>query len=377
MQQVGLFINGETDYFKLVGDTGPLVYPALHTYLYSGLYFLTEHGTNIFQAQCIFAALYLVTVAIVLACYRRVGAPPWLLVTLVLSKRLHSIFLLRLFNDAWAALTFWAAIYLFQRKIYSAGAFVWSCGLGIKLTMLLPGPAVGAIVLQAIGTSEGFFIGMFCAILQMISSFPFIFNGEGYRYMTRAYDFGRQFLFKWTVNWRFLGKDVFSSQTFQTSLLVTHASLLLAFFETRWIKPSSNRIPEFVYKYSRTMDFKSEQEYSKRVTSTFVMETMLGCMAIGLLCARSLHYQFYAYLGWASPFMLWRSGLHPALVLAALGVQEWAWLQYPSMQISSIVVVGELALQVAALWYGSAHQPDVEVDAIKAEATEAAKAHAE
>ncbi|KAL9106125.1 MAG: hypothetical protein Q9227_008825 [Pyrenula ochraceoflavens] len=59
MQQVSLFLSGERNYTKLQGDTGPLVYPALHVYIYSGLYHLTNHGTSILTAQLIFYILYL------------------------------------------------------------------------------------------------------------------------------------------------------------------------------------------------------------------------------------------------------------------------------------------------------------------------------
>ena len=371
MQQVSLFLNGTTDYHLLKGDTGPLVYPAFHVYIYSALYYLTDRGTNLLQAQILFAALYLVTIALVLACYRRVGAPPWLLATLVCSKRLHSIFLLRLFNDAWVAAFLWGMIYAFQRKWWNVGAGLFTLGLGVKMSMLLVLPAAGAIVLQGHGTSEAAFIGAFCGMVQMAASFPFVVNGEGWHYISRAFDLGRKFLFKWTVNWRFVGQEVFESNAFAGSLLVAHVSLLLVFLRQRWIRPSSKGLGEFLHKYSRTMDHKLEREYERNVTPTFVMDTVLGCMAIGLLCARSLHYQFYAYLGWATPYLLWRSGVHPILVLANLALQEFAWLQYPSTMVSSITVVVELMVALACVWYGSAYEPEVNVE------EEEPKAHSE
>jgi alpha-1,3-mannosyltransferase len=59
--------------------------------------------------QYVFAALYLATQAAVLALYVRAASlPPWTLALLAASRRLHSIFVLRLFNDCWAM----AAAYL-------------------------------------------------------------------------------------------------------------------------------------------------------------------------------------------------------------------------------------------------------------------------
>lgn len=71
MEQVSQYISGERDYTKIQGGTGPLVYPAAHVYIYWGLYHVTEQGKNILTAQRIFAALYISSLAVVLACYRR------------------------------------------------------------------------------------------------------------------------------------------------------------------------------------------------------------------------------------------------------------------------------------------------------------------
>ena len=48
-------------------------YPAGFVYIYSVLYYITDHGGNIRLAQCIFAALYLATLAAVLWLYCQVN----------------------------------------------------------------------------------------------------------------------------------------------------------------------------------------------------------------------------------------------------------------------------------------------------------------
>jgi alpha-1,3-mannosyltransferase len=70
MQQVSLYISGEKNYYKLVGDTGPLVYPGLHVYIYRLLYAITGSGDSVPTAQVLFAILYLGTLAVVMATYR-------------------------------------------------------------------------------------------------------------------------------------------------------------------------------------------------------------------------------------------------------------------------------------------------------------------
>lgn len=71
MQQVETYIKGERNYYKIKGDTGPLVYPGLHVYIYRVLYTLTGDGENVLVGQVIFALLYLATLAVVIACYRQ------------------------------------------------------------------------------------------------------------------------------------------------------------------------------------------------------------------------------------------------------------------------------------------------------------------
>lgn len=69
MEQIAQFVGGERDYTKIEGGTGPLVYPAAHVYTFTGLYYITDEGKNIFLAQQIFAVLYMATLALVMLCY--------------------------------------------------------------------------------------------------------------------------------------------------------------------------------------------------------------------------------------------------------------------------------------------------------------------
>lgn len=69
MEQVAQFVSGERDYTKMEGGTGPLVYPAAHVYTYTGLYYLTDEGKDIFFVQQLFAVLYMATLGLVMLCY--------------------------------------------------------------------------------------------------------------------------------------------------------------------------------------------------------------------------------------------------------------------------------------------------------------------
>lgn len=72
-----------------------------------------------------------------------------------------------------------------------------------------------------------------CCILQVALGLPFLLeNPVGY--LTRSFDLGRQFQFKWTVNWRFLPEEVFQHRAFHVGLLLAHLSGLVLFALHRW-----------------------------------------------------------------------------------------------------------------------------------------------
>ncbi len=71
MEQVTQYVHGEHDYTQIRGGTGPLVYPASHVYIYTGLYYLTNEGKDIALAQALFAVLYMATLTLVISCYRQ------------------------------------------------------------------------------------------------------------------------------------------------------------------------------------------------------------------------------------------------------------------------------------------------------------------
>lgn len=128
MQQVECFLNGTRDYSLISGDTGPIVYPAGHLYVYTLLYWLTDQGQNIYRAQYIFASLYLITLFIVFQLYRHYSqAPPFVLIFMCLtSYRVHSIYVLRLFNDTIAILFLYLSLLSFTGQKWIRGSIFYS-----------------------------------------------------------------------------------------------------------------------------------------------------------------------------------------------------------------------------------------------------------
>ncbi|KAK0627445.1 glycosyltransferase family 58 protein [Immersiella caudata] len=354
MEQISQFLSGERDYTKIRGGTGPLVYPAAHVYTYTGLYYLTDEGKDIFFAQQLFALLYLTTLTVVMACYWRAKAPPYVFPLLILSKRLHSIFVLRCFNDCFAVFFLWLAIFFLQHRSWQPAALFYTWGLGIKMSLLLTLPAVAIVLFLGSGLSSSIRLAIIMGLAQVLIGVPFLADNP-LGYLGKAFEFSRQFFFKWTVNWRFVGEETFLSRRFSLALLGLHVVVLVGFIANRWLKPARKSVAGLaapLLQGKSPFSPQEQQAVARDITPQYILTTILSANVIGLLFARSLHYQFYAYLAWSTPFLLWRSGAHPILQYLLWAAQEWAWNVYPSTSVSSGVVVGVLAITVAFVWFG-------------------------
>ena len=101
-------------------------YPAGHVYIHEKLYELTSSGLNIPLAQQIYGALYVLSLALTCVIYLKAGGVPnWILLFLPLSKRLHSIYALRMFNDCWAVVGAQAGILTLQRGYFSVACILF------------------------------------------------------------------------------------------------------------------------------------------------------------------------------------------------------------------------------------------------------------
>ena len=141
-------LQGERDYTLIKGQTGPLVYPAGFLYIFTALYYATAGG-SVRLAQILFAVVYLVNQSVVMRTYIATQAvPPWALILLCLSKRVHSIFLLRLFNDGITMLLANTAILLLLKRRWRWSLLLFSAALSVKMNVLLLAPPVAIILLQ-------------------------------------------------------------------------------------------------------------------------------------------------------------------------------------------------------------------------------------
>lgn len=137
MQETKYFLDGERNYTVMKGDTGPLVYPAGFLYVFSVLYEITNKGADIHMAQMIFVGIYALVLGSVLYLYGKgKRVPLWSVGLLVVSKRIHSIFVLRMFNDCIAVLCGYVALSLFINQQWKLGSLVYSFAGKLRIVLI-------------------------------------------------------------------------------------------------------------------------------------------------------------------------------------------------------------------------------------------------
>ncbi|NXV19988.1 ALG3 mannosyltransferase, partial [Cepphus grylle] len=363
MQEVEGFANGTLDYTQLKGDTGPLVYPAGFVYIFLGLYYATGRGTDIRLAQYLFAGLYLLNLLLVFRIYCRTNkVPPYVFFFMCCaSYRIHSIFVLRLFNDPVAVAILFLAINLFLEERWSWGCLLFSLAVSVKMNILLFAPGLLFLLLQRFGLLGCIPKLCICALLQVILGLPFLLvNPVGY--LTRSFDLGRQFQFKWTVNWRFLPEEVFQNRAFHAALLLTHLAGLGLFALHRW-----HRSKESILALLKDPAERKHPSPPLTVNNILweggqqgIVFVLFSSNFLGVCCSRSLHYQFYVWYFHTLPYLLWCTPTaklaHMPKVLL-LGVIELCWNTYPSTVCSSLSLHICHGLVLLQLWYGTAPPP--------------------
>ncbi|SNX87964.1 related to Alpha-1,3-mannosyltransferase [Melanopsichium pennsylvanicum] len=332
--QAALFLDGERDYNRLdpEGGSGPCVYPAAHLYVYSFFHWLTAGGKNILPAQNVFAGLLTANNLVIALLYRQAGMPPITILPLILSRRISSIFLLRMFNDPIAIFFVYLALYSALKASWRISASLFSVGLGIKMNVLLFLPGIATAAFVHLGLKGAISYVSIAVVVQALISLPFTQHSL-HAYLTRAFDFSRAFLYVWTVNWRFLPEATFLSQHFAKGLLAAHL-LLLAFFALFVWTPIGSLGPQWILQ-----NLSIESHNLTRSGKVAILCCAFTSNVIGILCSRSLHYQFYSWYFHQVPLLLWFSKLPVVVKLVVPMALEWCWNVFPSTESSSQILL--------------------------------------
>lgn len=327
--------------------------------------------------------------------------PPYLVVISVFtSYRIHSLYTLRLFNDPIAILFLYASLNLFLDRKWTLGSVLFSLGVGIKMNILLFAPAILMLYITSLGYIKTIVQLSICAAVQLIIGAPFLLT-HPISYIKGSFDLGRVFEHKWTVNYRFLSRAIFENSAFHISLLALHLILLAAVAKPCYIflknyarlrtlqkqfepqlaaenreieelvrkkmkreKPKVEEKPEPVLTEEQEQFVKSfekglknqmgngqpapkepeVEEDPKKIEIHFDQCVQLALLPIflvnfiGVICSRSLHYQFYVWYFHSLPYLSWFTDYHTSFKLLLLFVIEFCWNQYPSTIFSSILL---------------------------------------
>ncbi|VAH72913.1 unnamed protein product [Triticum turgidum subsp. durum] len=358
MSQVDAFREGERDYTKIEGDTGPLVYPAGFLYVYSAIKFLT--AGQVFPAQILFGVLYLVNLSLVLLLYVKTEVLPWwALGLLCLSKRVHSIFVLRLFNDCVAMTLLHAAMVLIVYHKWYLGLIIFSGAVSVKMNVLLFAPSLFLLMLKAMSIKGVFLALLGAAGVQVLLGIPFLLS-HPVEYISRAFNLGRVFIHFWSVNFKFVPEKYFVSKELAIGLLIFHLTTLMVFAHFKWFKHEGGL---FHFVYSRFRDATSIQQLisckprQSILSKEHIVTVMFVGNFIGIVCARSLHYQFYSWYFYSLPFLLWRTQFPTVVRIILFVVVELCWNVYPSTSYSSLLLLFAHLFILFGLWSSPAEYP--------------------
>lgn len=207
MQQAEHLLQGQRDYSKIVGEAGPLVYPALHSYFYMLLASekVSNYGEFRFFPTLFSIFAHLITTYFSIKIYQLAfqshPKKTNLLSLLLFTLAPTTIAIDHLFNDVYSTMLQTLSIYSFMLGKNFFGAVLISLAFGFKLGPLLIMPAVYLVTAK----SQGIFIGTaymgLIVAIQVIMSVPFT-TAYPSEYFKAAYNIGRKFGNSAILNYR-------------------------------------------------------------------------------------------------------------------------------------------------------------------------------
>ena len=384
MEQVAQVKNGEYDYQHIHGATGPVVYPAGFIWLFmlfktlfqwDHTVFTTEYipknftleieidpetyrsATNydvrtvrptgrILALQLMFTMIYLVGNQLMGSLYQQTKTMPWWsLYLLMCSRRIHSIFVLGLFNDCWAQFLLIVSIYYFVQDRWETGCVFFSLAVSIKMNILLFAPSLLILMCQRYNVKRAIGLIGLCALVQFVVAFPFLLR-HPFHYIKGAFDLSRQFFQKWSVNWQFLPEWLFLNKLFALGLLSCQLVTLYMFAEHRWTN-KNGVLGLFTW---RRTNHRGKKDKDQPLQVQHILTVLLTGNFIGIVFCRSLHYQFYSWYFFSVPYLLWRTNLPTVVKLGYMLAIEISWNQHPPLMWSSALLQITHCLILLSLW---------------------------
>jgi alpha-1,3-mannosyltransferase len=337
MDEVKGYISGDWDYSKLQGPTGPLVYPAGFVYFFTTIRQLTSE--NVLLAQYLFAGLYFFMIIIIFMIYKKsffdhkkdITNNEILLTFLFLcfSKRIHSIFVLRLFNDCLSMLILYISILSFIYNQDILGCLFFSYAISIKMNILLFLPGLLVILVQKYGIIKFLPKLSLMVILQIVLAIPFLYH-DPMSYLARSFSTKRKFVYKWSVNYKFLTEEQFGNEQIGRYLLLLQLLFLII----------------FAFKWCKDFGVWNSLKGGNKLSSKHIVYVLFTSNFIGIVFMKSLHFQFYLWYFHTIPFLLFLVPLNNYLRFlyffyfrfVFFVTLEIVWNVFPSNFYSSLIL---------------------------------------
>lgn len=257
----------------------------------------------------------------------------------LLSKRIHSIFVLRLFNDPISMMFMYTSIYLLtcqscshKNLRYILSTVCFTLALNIKMNILLFAPGFAVVYFFNLGLIHSILHAILitgCGTI--LINLPFLlYHPENF--IKAAFDFGRKFLYEWTVNWRFLDEATFLNESFHQILLALHLVVVTVFIYRVFMKIYS-------------------QKDNRNLTNSQIVLLLFTSNLIGITFSRSLHYQFLSWYHHSLPALVFLAeNFKTRTCLLILGLIEFCWNVFPSTEFSSSMLFGCHLIILAAIF---------------------------
>ena len=127
----------------------------------------------------------------------------------------------------------YSSIVLMVHDHWTWATLVYSFAVSIKMNVIFMAPAFGVLILQRLGLRGLLQKGLLGLGLQIALAVPFL-QANWVGYLARSFELGRVFMFKWTVNFKFLPEVVFQSKELALGLVILTVLTWVAFGDARW-----------------------------------------------------------------------------------------------------------------------------------------------
>lgn len=110
----------------------------------------------------------MIVLCLILHIYSRTKSLPSIFLPfLCLSRRIHSIFMLRMFNDCIAMMFCYIAIIFFINNKWLRGCILFSVAVSVKMNVLLFAPGLLLLLIQRLGLVKAIIHVGVCGIVQV------------------------------------------------------------------------------------------------------------------------------------------------------------------------------------------------------------------